>query len=117
MKHPQNTHNSYHAHIYFDKSTEKIASQIYNRIKNEFKFEVGRFHKKPVGPHTKWMFQVPFQSSECDDFIMWLEENRIKNLSILIHPLSGDNLKDHSELADWLGEPFRAFLHSDLELF
>ena len=110
MQSPQNTH--YHAHIYFDENTEGLACKIYDRIKIKFNFEVGRFHKKPLGPHTKWMFQVPFQRAHFDEFIQWLDDNR-KGLSILIHPLSGDNLLDHTELAAWLGEPIRL----DLELF
>ena len=109
---PINTHEAYHAHIYFDEETVDIATEVYNQINNEFDFEVGKFHKKPVGPHTMWMFQVPFSESDFDDFINWLEKKR-NDLSILIHPLTGNNLQDHTKYASWLGDD----IDLDLGLF
>ena len=109
---PTNTHKGYHAHIYFDDLSEPLAADIYQKIDAQFNFELGRFHKKAIGPHTKWMFQVPFTHRDFDHFITWLEQNR-DGLSILIHPLTGDNLEDHSLYASWLGSPIKL----NLEIF
>ena len=106
MKPALNPHNEYHAHVYFDKPTLKVASELYIQIDEKFELQLGRLHKKLLGPHTKWMFQVAFTKSDYDDFIAYLELHR-KGLSVLIHPLSGNNLKDHSEFASWLGTPLK----------
>ena len=105
-------YKSYHAHVYFDAKTESLARQIYMSLDKEFNFDLGRIHLKPVGPHTQWMFQVAFSANNFEAFIIWLESNR-QDLSILIHPLSGDNYKDHSEHAQWLGQK----LELDLKIF
>ncbi|EDM26718.1 hypothetical protein LNTAR_18765 [Lentisphaera araneosa HTCC2155] len=109
---PINNYESYHAHVYFNDSTESLAQQIYTSIDKEFNFDLGRIHLKPVGPHTQWMFQVAFTANDFETFINWLESNR-QDLSILIHPLSGDNYQDHSEHAQWLGQK----LELDLKIF
>ena len=99
-----NNYKNYHAHVYFDAKTESLAKELYTSIDEKFNFDLGRIHLKPVGPHTRWMFQVAFSANNFEAFIIWLESNR-QDLSILIHPLSGDNYKDHSENAQWLGSP------------
>lgn len=112
IQRPTNNHKAYHAHIYFDEKTVDIATEVYTQIQNQFDFEIGRFHKKPTVPHTKWMFQVLFTKSDFDGFISWLENNR-NDLSILIHPLTGNDLQDHTKYASWLGDS----INLDLRLF
>jgi aromatic ring-cleaving dioxygenase len=101
-----NTHSHYHAHIYFDESSIDLARTLYSEIETTLELELGRFHQKLLGPHSKWMFQVAFSEVEFLTFTHWLEQNRA-GLSVLIHPLSGNNLQDHSELASWLGTPIK----------
>ena len=93
---------SYHAHIYFEKQTKKVAESLRRRINQEFDVKIGKWHYKPIGPHPNNMYQVTFDASIFSDIILWLSANR-NNLNILIHPQSGDNLKDHTDLAIWLG--------------
>lgn len=104
IQRPINKHQSYHAHIYFDQNTVDIATELYEKIQNQFDFKIGQLHKKAVGPHLQWMFYLPFSHSDFELLISYLEDNR-KGLSILIHPLTGNDLKDHSEHASWLGAP------------
>ncbi len=59
-------------------------------------------HHKPVGPHPLWSCQLAFAASEFATLIPWLVAKR-NGLSVLVHPVSGDDLKDHSEHAMWLG--------------
>lgn len=103
IQRPVNNHDLYHAHLYFDEHTVDIATEIYKQIHSQFSFEIGRFHEKCVGPHTKWMFQVSFTNNDFASFINWLNDNR-SDFSILIHPVTGNDLQDHTEYASWLGD-------------
>ena len=99
-----NNFSQYHAHIYFDAQSENTASSLRERIENELKMPVGRFHTKLVGPHTKWSFMVAFKQNQFDTFTRWLAENR-HDLSILIHADTGDDYVDHTKHVSWLGSP------------
>ena len=59
-----------------------------------------------------WSCQLSFDSSEFDQLIPWLDEHR-DGLTILVHPLTGDALAEHSTHARWLGEP----VSLNLEIF
>lgn len=103
MKQPINSHDFYHAHVYFEHETTAFASDLCQKAGDLFTLKVGRVHQKPVGPHPKWSCQITFSSDDFDQFIPWLEENR-QGLSVLVHALTSDNLKDHTEYAYWLGD-------------
>ncbi|KJZ15079.1 4,5-dioxygenase [Marinomonas sp. S3726] len=103
VKRPVNNHKAYHAHVYFDESTLALAKQICQQAGDIHKVKVGRFHEKLVGPHPKWSCQIAFTANVFDTLIPWLEANR-QGLSIFVHGLTGDDLKDHTEYAYWLGE-------------
>ena len=94
----------YHAHVYFDESTVEQAQLLCEEAGKRFKVIVGRMHHKPIGPHTCWSCQLAFDRSNHTDLLTWLALNR-KGLKILIHPLTGNNLKDHTDYASWMGEP------------
>ena len=99
---PINLHEHYHAHLYFDQSTIDFATDLCIKAGDLFTLKVGRVHQKPVGPHPQWSCQITFSSDDFDAFIPWLEGHR-QRLSVLVHGLTGDNLKDHTEYAYWLG--------------
>ncbi|MEM9569239.1 MAG: DOPA 4,5-dioxygenase family protein, partial [Cyanobacteria bacterium P01_E01_bin.34] len=46
--------------------------------------------------------QLSFDRKQFNSVIPWLEANR-EELSILVHGLTGNNLKDHTDGASWLG--------------
>jgi len=61
---------------------------------------------RPIGPHPIGMFEVNlFTPTQFGAFIPWLVINR-GPLSALIHPNTGDDVKDHTLLATWMGQPF-----------
>ncbi len=103
IKPPINTHKAYHAHVYFDEGTKALAQSLRESSAELHGLNVGRFHEKLVGPHPRWSFQVIFGTKDFDVFIKWLDENR-QGLSVLVHALTGDDLKDHTEHAYWLGQ-------------
>lgn len=93
----------YHAHLYFDESTVEQVQLLCEEVKKRFQVTVGRMHHKPIGPHPWWSCQLAFSRSEYTDLISWLALNR-KGLNILIHPLTGNDLKDHTDYAAWMGK-------------
>lgn len=102
-KRPVNVHKAYHAHVYFGDSTKAIARKLYEQISQTFNLQVGTFIKKPIGPHPCWSYQIIFGQKDFDNFIPWLDENR-EDLTVLVHGLTGDNYKDHTDFAYWLGK-------------
>jgi aromatic ring-cleaving dioxygenase len=99
---PVNTLPAYHAHVYFDAATIDQARALVEDAGRQFKVAVGRVHEKNVGPHPRWSCQIAFSAKEFDRLIPWLDEQR-NGLDVLVHGLSGDELKDHTEFAYWLG--------------
>jgi aromatic ring-cleaving dioxygenase len=94
----------YHVHVYFDESTVDVAKALCEEAGRLFQVTVGRMHHRPIGPHPSWSCQLAFSRSEYTDLLSWLALNR-KGLTILIHPLTGNDLKDHTDYASWMGEP------------
>jgi aromatic ring-cleaving dioxygenase len=94
----------YHAHIYYDpQATRDRAEQLRARVAAEFpRAKLGRWHDELVGPHTQSMYQIAFPARELASFLPWLMLNR-NGLSILLHPETGDDYRDHSTHAAWLG--------------
>ncbi|MDO6514307.1 DOPA 4,5-dioxygenase family protein [Neptuniibacter sp. 2_MG-2023] len=101
---PVNHHDYYHAHVYFEQETLAFATKLCEQAGERFGLSIGRVHQKNVGPHPKWSCQISFSSSEFDLFIPWLEKER-HGLTVLVHALTGNNLKDHTDYAYWLGKP------------
>ena len=94
----------YHAHVYYDAATRPIAERLRDTIIGKFAVEPGAFSDEPRGPHPISQFNVIFEAAEFQNIVPWLMFNR-EGLNVLVHPLSGNNVDDHSKLALWLGTP------------
>lgn len=94
----------YHAHIYFDPSTRAFAVGLREEIGRQFTVELGRVHDVPVGPHPISMYQVAFAIAELPKLLPWLMLNR-RGLSVLVHPMTGNEVEDHETNPLWLGTP------------
>ena len=125
-RYPVNVHKVFHAHVYFDADTLDFATELCLQAGEQFGVQVGRVHQKPVGPHSAWSCQLLFKTTDFDQLIPWLDQQRLlaagdekteqegrKGLSILVHGVTGDHLKDHTDHAYWLGQP----LTLDLSMF
>ncbi len=93
----------YHAHVYFDAATLEQARQLCENAADLFEVERGRVHQKPVGPHPCWSCQLAFSPSQFANVVPWLAMHR-DGLTVLVHPQSGDELRDHRDYALWMGE-------------
>ena len=98
----ENYHENYHAHIYFNDDSKVLAKKLCSISADDFNLKVGRFHEKPVGPHLYSSCQITFSSNDFDKYLTWLDASR-ENLTVFVHPVTGDELKDHTEFAYWLG--------------
>jgi len=98
----------YHAHIYYSAgqraAAEALREQFVERraaAADEILF-VGRMADGPVGPHPMPQYEVHFPERALPDVTEAIEA---AGLRALIHPLTDDDLADHTALARWLGEP------------
>jgi aromatic ring-cleaving dioxygenase len=96
----------YHAHVYYEPHTRRLAARLRNAIEKSFRVEMGRWREQPVGPHPRSMYQVKFGRGEFTKIVPWLMLNR-SGLSVLVHPNTGDDYQDHAVNALWLGKPLR----------
>ena len=100
---PVNNHKAYHAHVYFSQKTLEFATKLCQQAGDLFGLKIGTVHQKLVGPHPMWSCQILFASKHFDQLVPWLEKNK-EGLTVFIHPLTGDDIQDHTDFAYWLGE-------------
>jgi len=93
----------YHAHIYFTPEQSEVAKALRSRLAgNPSVLFTGRMTDGPVGPHPIPQFEVHFLQRSLDVVRPMIEAS---GLRALIHPLTDDDMADHTSLADWIGEP------------
>lgn len=92
----------FHAHIYFDTTSRDAAARVREELGTRFEVQLGRWHDKPIGPHSKSMYQVAFSPNLFGELVPWLMLNR-EGLDILVHPETGDDVADHTDHSLWLG--------------
>lgn len=100
---PSETVLGYHAHVYFDADSAGVARELREEIEDRFEIEMGRFHEKNVGPHPRWSYQVAFRHEQFGDLVPWLAMNR-RDLTVLVHACTGDEVTDHTDYVCWLGD-------------
>ena len=95
----------FHAHVYYEPGvTESVAARLRERVAELFPRAIlGRWHHTAIGPHTRAMFQIAFPVDLFHSLAPWLMLNR-DGLDILLHPETGDDPRDHTEHAAWLGD-------------
>ncbi|KPX86693.1 DOPA 4,5-dioxygenase-related protein [Pseudomonas meliae] len=94
--------HGYHAHIYFNAQTLDQARALCEAATEKFALQMGRVHQKLVGPHPDWSCQLAFGHEQLADVTLWLALNR-DGLVVFLHPLTGDELRDHTDHAIWMG--------------
>lgn len=96
----------WHAHIYYD-ADERVTAQTLRREFEQIAADapilfVGQLIDRPVGPHPIPQFEIHFPESAEAAVTAAIEPT---GLRALIHPLTDDDLADHTSLAHWIGEP------------
>jgi aromatic ring-cleaving dioxygenase len=95
----------YHAHIYFTAESRPEAEALLARIAGAgFRLQyLGRLIDRPIGPHPLPMFEIDFGVAEEPAVLAFLQQHR-GSLSVLVHEVTGKDLRDHTEGARWLGK-------------
>ena len=99
----------WHAHVYFDAESRASAAVLRERFvaltapesDPAIRF-VGRMVDAPVGPHPIPQYEIHFDRRAHDAVTALIEAS---GLRALVHPLTHDDLADHTTLGHWIGEP------------
>jgi aromatic ring-cleaving dioxygenase len=93
----------FHAHIYYSAEERPKAEALREAFGSapEILF-VGSMTDQPVGPHPIPQFEVHFLERSRPRVIAAIAAS---GLRALVHPLTDDDLADHTRLAQWIGEP------------
>jgi DOPA 4,5-dioxygenase len=105
--------SDWHAHVYFDAHSRDAALAFRDRVAARFanRVALGRFHERPVGPHPQWSYQIAFAPNELAEVVSWLCLNH-GALDVLVHPNTGDELRDHRDSAIWIGRSYELDLRA-----
>lgn len=93
----------YHAHIYFTDHDRAAAEALRDAFaaRPEVLF-VGAMASGPAGPHPIPQYEVHFREASLELVRAMITAS---GLTALIHPLTQDDLADHTTFAQWTGEP------------
>ncbi|HKZ11850.1 MAG TPA: DOPA 4,5-dioxygenase family protein [Rhodanobacteraceae bacterium] len=99
----------YHAHVYFDEGSLSVAQRLHRDLEGMLEMDllpglilVGKMHQQGVGPHPEPQFEVQFLASALARIVPLFKAS---GLTSLVHPVTDDDLADHTTLAQWIGEP------------
>ena len=99
----------YHAHVYYETEQRPAAAALRDRFTRLAAngdepriLYVGRMSDTGVGPHPIPQFEVHFPEQARGAMIAAIEAS---GLRALVHPLTDDDLADHTSLAHWIGDP------------
>jgi aromatic ring-cleaving dioxygenase len=99
----------YHAHIYYDLHDRAPAEGLRHRLSAMAPADaladvvfVGEMRDANVGPHPKPQFEIHFLEHALPMVVELIESS---GLTALVHPLTDDDLADHTSLGTWIGEP------------
>ena len=99
----------WHAHVYYSGAQRAEAEVLRGRFAGltaadsepQFLY-VGRMVDGPIGPHPLPQFESHFAEPWRDAVMAMIART---GLRALIHPLTDDDLADHTTNAHWIGEP------------
>jgi aromatic ring-cleaving dioxygenase len=101
----------YHAHIYYsdrDRAAAAALRAAFVALAGAGEGDaprvlfVGRMMDEGVGPHPMAQYEIHFRAHALGEIVARIEAS---GLRALVHPLTDDDLADHTRLARWIGEP------------
>jgi aromatic ring-cleaving dioxygenase len=99
----------YHAHVYYspgERAAAEALRQAFVALAGAGEAPsvlfVGRMTEEGVGPHPLPQYEIHFRARSLEEVVARIEAS---GLRALVHPLTDDDLADHTSLARWIGEP------------
>ncbi|RYD41662.1 MAG: aromatic ring-opening dioxygenase [Sphingomonadales bacterium] len=93
----------HHAHIYFDDAERAAAAELRDGFSRDPAILfVGDMTDGAAGPHPIAQYEVHFLGAAVPTVVAMIEAT---GLRALVHPLTDDDLADHTTLGRWIGEP------------
>lgn len=97
----------FHAHVYHT-AGKRAASDVlqaqFREMLGKDLLVVGKVREEPIGPHPLPQFEIHFLKRSLPKVLPLIEAS---GLQALVHPLTNDDLADHTTLANWIGEPLK----------
>jgi len=105
-----NDHDApYHAHLYYVAETRDTAEAVRRRLLDSMAagdiprlLFVGQLKDGKAGPHPIPQFEIHYTKQALPAILRVIEAS---GLTALVHPLTDDDLADHTTLAHWIGTP------------
>ena len=99
----------YHGHIYYTPAERSVAEalraefiRLTAAVSDPKIVFVGRMTDGPAGPHPIPQYEIHFLKRSLDGVLAMI---RAAGVRALVHPLTDDDLADHTSLGTWIGEP------------
>jgi len=93
----------FHAHIYYPMADRARAEALRETLRSAPGVVfVGSLRDAPVGPHLIPQFEIHFPEAALPEVLPRIEAS---GLTALVHPLTDDDLADHTTLGRWIGTP------------
>ena len=97
----------FHAHIYYAPAERPAAAALRQELLGLSGaggpvLFVGALTDRPAGPHPIPQFEVHFRAPQRAAICAVIGAS---GLRALVHPLTDDDLADHTALGQWLGDP------------
>ena len=91
----------YHAHVYWQNESEHKRALRIREYLADLGCELGRMIDQPIGPHPLPSYQASF-----DDRVLEQVQATIASsgLIALVHEETGDDMRDHTQGAIWIGQ-------------
>ncbi len=92
----------YHAHIYYAPEQREVAAALREDFRREPRvLFVGSLREGKAGPHPSSQYEIHFLAA-LPVIRPMIEASGLRGL---VHPLTDDDLTDHTTLGHWIGEP------------
>ena len=99
----------WHAHIYYSTTDRAAAEALRGAFSRLASPEgpggvlfVGTMKEGKAGPHPISQYEIHFLGASVPQIVPMIEAS---GLRALVHPLTDDDLADHTTLAHWIGAP------------
>lgn len=94
----------YHAHIYWQNEAQRFEALHLRQPLKELGCQLGTIHDSAIGPHPFPMYQVNYNSNIAEEVESLLAKNK---LDILLHEDTGNDVRDHTQGARWIGNKLK----------